>query len=248
MGTGASWSCWLGREFLLTKFLKRTPPELLLPSLILIPFVLLQFYLLGVAQAQERFREYNIRQIVPNLLGLIGLVITLILLHMGLVGAVLVQVVIQVFMTIWMVVPGASRGAAPHALGPCAGARHARLRRQVVRADPGGDAPPAHRSVHLRLLPGARRRRALRHRRQLRDPAAQDSRGHGHGDVPAPRRLRRALRARRHDAGVPLHALHPPGRRHRVLRSPARPDSRWSTARRSAARSPRSSSCCRASC
>jgi O-antigen/teichoic acid export membrane protein len=96
--------CWLGRDWLLTKFLKQTPPELLLPSLALIPFVLLQFYLLGVAQAEERFREYNIRQVVPNLLSLIGLVITLILLRMGLVGAVLVQVVIQVFMTVWMVV------------------------------------------------------------------------------------------------------------------------------------------------
>src|SRR5262245_42239716 len=102
MGTGAVVVCWWGRDFLLTKFLKRTPPELLLPSLILIPFVLLQFYLLGVAQAQERFREYNIRQIVPNLLALIGLVITLVMLHMGLVGAVIVQVVIQVFMTLWM--------------------------------------------------------------------------------------------------------------------------------------------------
>lgn len=104
MGTGAVVVCWWGRDWLLANFLKRTPPELLLPSLILIPFVLLQFYLLGVAQAQERFREYNIRQVVPNLLALIGLVITLILLHMGLVGAVLVQVAIQVFMTIWMVV------------------------------------------------------------------------------------------------------------------------------------------------
>jgi O-antigen/teichoic acid export membrane protein len=102
MGGAAVVVCWLGRDWLLTKFLKATPPELLLPSLALIPFVLLQFYLLGVAQAEERFREYNIRQIVPNLLSLVGLVITLVLLHMGLVGAVLVQVVIQVFMTAWM--------------------------------------------------------------------------------------------------------------------------------------------------
>jgi O-antigen/teichoic acid export membrane protein len=102
MGGAGIVVCWLGREWLLTRFLKQIPPELLLPSLALIPFVLLQFYLLGVAQAQERFREYNIRQVVPNLLSLIGLVITLVLLHMGLVGAVIVQVVIQVFMTAWM--------------------------------------------------------------------------------------------------------------------------------------------------
>jgi len=103
MGIGAIVVAWFGREWLLTKFLKQTPPELLLPSLVLIPFMLLQFYLLGVAQAEERFREYNIRQVVPNLLSLFGLSITLILMHMGLVGAVLVQVAIQVFMTIWMV-------------------------------------------------------------------------------------------------------------------------------------------------
>ena len=55
-----------------------------------------------MAQAQERFRDYNVWQIGPNVLSLFGLSVTLILLHMGLVGAVLVQVVIQVIMTIWM--------------------------------------------------------------------------------------------------------------------------------------------------
>jgi len=104
MGGAAVVVCWLWRDWLLATFLKATPQELLLPSLFLIPFMLLQFYLLGVAQAQERFREYNIRQIVPNVLSLAGLSITLVLLHMGLVGAVLVQVVIQVFMTVWMTV------------------------------------------------------------------------------------------------------------------------------------------------
>jgi O-antigen/teichoic acid export membrane protein len=103
MGSGAVVVCWWLRDVLLEKFLKRTPPELLLPCLVLIPFVLLQFYLLSVAQAQERFREYNIRQVVPNLLGLVGLGITLVLLQMGLAGAVLVQVVIHVVMTVWMV-------------------------------------------------------------------------------------------------------------------------------------------------
>ena len=94
--------CWVWRDTLLAKFLKQTPPGLLLPSLALIPFMLLQFYLLGVAQAEERFREYNVRQVVPPLLGLVGLTITLVILHMGLAGAVIVQVVIQVFMTVWM--------------------------------------------------------------------------------------------------------------------------------------------------
>ncbi len=101
-GTVAALVCYLGRDWLIAKFLKDTPPSLIPPSLALIPFVTLQFYLLGVAQAQERFREYNVRQIVPNVLSLVGLLITLVLLHMGLVGAVIVQVMIQVFMTLWM--------------------------------------------------------------------------------------------------------------------------------------------------
>ena len=101
-GTIAAIVCYVFRDWLIAKFLKDTPPVLIAPSLALIPFVTLQFYLLGVAQAEERFREYNVRQIVPNVLSLIGLLITLVLLHMGLVGAVMVQVVIQVFMTVWM--------------------------------------------------------------------------------------------------------------------------------------------------
>src|SRR6185369_1991037 len=92
------------RDWLLARFLKEAPPELLFPSLCLMPFMLLQFYLLGVAQAQQRFREYNIRQIVPNVLSLVGLVITLIVMHKGVAGAIWVQFVIQVFMTVWMVV------------------------------------------------------------------------------------------------------------------------------------------------
>ncbi len=96
--------CWWYRDWLLARFLKEAPPELLFPSLLLMPFMLLQFYLLGVAQAQQRFREYNIRQVVPNVLSLIGLVVTLIVLHKGVAGAIWVQFVIQVFMTIWMVV------------------------------------------------------------------------------------------------------------------------------------------------
>jgi hypothetical protein len=56
MGIGAIVVAWFGRDWLLTKFLKQTPPELLLPSLALIPFMLLQFYPSPAsAQAEERF-------------------------------------------------------------------------------------------------------------------------------------------------------------------------------------------------
>src|SRR5262249_11531184 len=56
MGGAAVVVCWLGRDWLLAKFLKEIPPLLLLPSLVLIPFVLLQFYLPECAQAPVRFR------------------------------------------------------------------------------------------------------------------------------------------------------------------------------------------------
>lgn len=80
------------------------PDELVAPTLVLIPFALVQFYLLGIAQAQERFREYNIRQIVPNVLSLVGMAVVLIGMHMGLVGAVLTQAAIVVFMSLWLTI------------------------------------------------------------------------------------------------------------------------------------------------
>lgn len=104
MGTAAALVCWVWRDWLLARILKDSPPELVAPTLALIPFVLLQFYLLGVAQAQERFREYNVRQIAPNVLSLVGLFVVLVVFHMGLVGAVLTQVAIVVFMSLWLTV------------------------------------------------------------------------------------------------------------------------------------------------
>mgnify|MGYP003729404659 CR=1 FL=1 len=102
LGTLAALVCWTGRDWLLANVLKDAPPVLIPPTLALIPFVLLQFYLLGVAQAQERFHEYNIRQIVPNLLSLAGLVLFLVVLDLGLVAAVASQAAIVVFMSLWL--------------------------------------------------------------------------------------------------------------------------------------------------
>jgi O-antigen/teichoic acid export membrane protein len=104
MGTLLALGCWVWRDWLLAKILKDSPEELIVPTLVLVPFALLQFYLLGVAQAQERFHEYNIRQIVPNLLALVGMFVVLVVLHMGLVGAVLTQTAIVIFMSVWLTV------------------------------------------------------------------------------------------------------------------------------------------------
>jgi O-antigen/teichoic acid export membrane protein len=104
MGSALAIVCWLGRDWLLAKVLKQAPESLVAPTLILVPCVLLQFYFLGVAQAQERFKEYNIRQIVPNLLSLVGMFVVLVVLGKGLVAAVLVQTAIVIFMSIWLTI------------------------------------------------------------------------------------------------------------------------------------------------
>ncbi len=96
--------CWLGRHWLLTRVLKDATPEVLVPALMVIPFVLVQAFILGVAQAQQRFREYNIQQVVPNVLAFIGLTVTLLWLETGLIGAVLVQMGILVVVSVWLVV------------------------------------------------------------------------------------------------------------------------------------------------
>ncbi len=104
MGGAMAVFCWFQRDWLMARLVKGAPPEALKPSLALIPFALLQFYFLGIAQAQQRFREYNIQQVVPNVLSLIGMAVTLLWLHMGLLGAVFTQAGILVFMTLWLVV------------------------------------------------------------------------------------------------------------------------------------------------
>jgi len=104
MGTAIAVVAWIWRDWMLAKILKECPASLVLPTLALVPFALLQFYLLGVAQAQERFHEYNIRQIVPNLLSLVGMFVVLVVMKRGLVAAVLAQAAIVVFTSIWLTV------------------------------------------------------------------------------------------------------------------------------------------------
>jgi O-antigen/teichoic acid export membrane protein len=94
--------CYAGRDWLLARVIKGAPEVALLPMLALLPFVLLQVYLLGIVQALERFREYNIQQIVPNVLALVGMAIVLLWMRAGLIGAVLLQAAINVFVTGWL--------------------------------------------------------------------------------------------------------------------------------------------------
>ena len=85
-------------------FFKDAPPEALLPVLALLPLVLLQQYLLGVAQAQQRFQEYNFQQLMPTILALGGMLVSLVWLHQGLLAAVLVQTGILAFVIVWLAI------------------------------------------------------------------------------------------------------------------------------------------------
>ncbi len=104
LGVGLAVGCWVGRDWLLATILRGVPEGTLWPALVTLPFVLLQTYLLGVLQAQERFREYNLQHVVPTVLGLIGMAAALLWLHTGLMGAVVTQAAILVLVTVWLAV------------------------------------------------------------------------------------------------------------------------------------------------
>ena len=102
MGGGLAIICWFARDWFAAKFLKDAPSTVLVPVLTLVPCALLQTYFLGIAQAHQRFREYNIQQIVPNILGLVGMALVLIVLKLGLMGAIVTHCAITIFMTAWL--------------------------------------------------------------------------------------------------------------------------------------------------
>lgn len=104
MGIPLSILCYIFRDGLRNTFFKDAPPETLLPVLALLPLVLFQQYLLGVAQAQQRFQEYNFQQIMPTVLALGGMIVSLIWLHQGLMGAILVQTGILAFVIVWLAI------------------------------------------------------------------------------------------------------------------------------------------------
>jgi len=55
-----------------------------------------------VLQAEERFREYNFQQVAPTVLGLVGMAIALVWLRTGLAGAIVIQTLVVVGVTVWL--------------------------------------------------------------------------------------------------------------------------------------------------
>jgi O-antigen/teichoic acid export membrane protein len=103
LGGGLALGCWLWRDTLLAPFLRKAPVAALPPTLLLLPFVLVQAFFLGILQAEERFREYSLQQVVPTVLGLIGMPVALFWFRAGLMGAVVTQTAIIAGVTLWLV-------------------------------------------------------------------------------------------------------------------------------------------------
>ncbi len=104
LGGALAAACYLARGWLLHTALRGVPPVTVPIVLLLLPFVMVQTFFLGVLQAEQRFREYNLQQIAPTALGLVGMSVALLWLRAGLIGAVLVQTGIVALVTIWLVV------------------------------------------------------------------------------------------------------------------------------------------------
>ncbi|HWP64736.1 MAG TPA: flippase [Candidatus Limnocylindria bacterium] len=136
--------CYAGRDWLLARVIKGAPESTLLPMLALLPFVLLQVYLLGIVQGLQRFGEYNFQQIVPNLLALIGMAVVLVWLRAGLLGAVLTQAGIAVFVTIWLALR-------VHRLAPLGWRFDARLGREMLAFGGKSYVQTLAATLHLRI-------------------------------------------------------------------------------------------------
>jgi O-antigen/teichoic acid export membrane protein len=99
---------WEARAWLLANIMKSDAPPATLPMvLVLLPFVLIQVNLQAVLTAQQRFREYNLQNLIPVLVGAAGLVVVLAWtqdrpLEVKLVSVVLTQSLIQIGTTVWL--------------------------------------------------------------------------------------------------------------------------------------------------
>lgn len=102
LGTALALVAYVGRRWMLSPFLHEAPPSTIPAVLVLVPCVLLQTFFAGVLQAEQRFREYNFQQLMPTLLGLLGMPLALVVLHTGLIGAIVTQTLIAIVVTIWL--------------------------------------------------------------------------------------------------------------------------------------------------
>jgi O-antigen/teichoic acid export membrane protein len=102
LGSGLALFAYLARGWMLAPFLREAPAATVPVVLVLVPCVLLQAFFAGVLQAEQRFGEYNFQQLMPTLLGLLGMPIALLVLRTGLIGAIVTQTLIAIAVTGWL--------------------------------------------------------------------------------------------------------------------------------------------------
>jgi O-antigen/teichoic acid export membrane protein len=90
-------------RLLLDSILRGVPLWALLSVLPLLPTLLLESHLYGVLQATDRFRVYNTRLIAESMITLAGMAVALLVLQLGLRGALGVAVAVRLCMTLWVV-------------------------------------------------------------------------------------------------------------------------------------------------
>lgn len=83
--------------------LKGAPLIVLLFSMFLVPFLIVESYFFGVLQAIDQFRIFNRRRVLGSALTLIGMVLALIVFHGGLIAALLVNGILIIFIDAWLV-------------------------------------------------------------------------------------------------------------------------------------------------
>ncbi len=91
------------RNQLIGTILNGVPMWALLVVLPLIPILLLESYLYGILQATDRFRVFNTRVLAESILTMLCMAIALLVLELGLAGALGVAVGVRFLMALWIV-------------------------------------------------------------------------------------------------------------------------------------------------
>jgi O-antigen/teichoic acid export membrane protein len=94
---------WMVRDGLLTTVLRDMPAWALALCLVRIPMRLLDDFLYGVLQAVGAFRIYNVRLLVSETLRFAAIAVCLVVLGQGLLAAVLIHTLINLFNIVWLV-------------------------------------------------------------------------------------------------------------------------------------------------
>ncbi len=119
--------CYLGYDWFLAPLVKReAEPIYVAIVLSLVPFLLIETYFLGILQAGERFRLFNLQSLYKAVLSLVAITLALVVFKGGLLAALCAQVGVIVVVNLWLLTRVYQ--IAPFRLRWNAGAGHGMLR------------------------------------------------------------------------------------------------------------------------